>query len=273
MDSPGNDIETISGPADVNALMRAIESKWPDDEQNERIAAFNTLGLIKSKVVYPLRPDPGSFPTLLDGIYIRVDFRSFCYVLEEPLSSDPNSIDNDCSEPGNITRLIELTKPRSNADGFCADGRIQSRLSYQGAAYSATCPAVDPCLPPRGSYVRTGWPGFVYFPGLTCPDANITRRFESGRPFHELVDTASRDARVVAFGSDGSLMDRLGERIGDCQDGVPSGIYVKIPSRSEGSGPDGMQANKESLFIFWMKKAAGYTLFKLLLHDPAVRNS
>lgn len=69
-DSPGNDIEQVSEVSTATGLIDFINGKYQFDN---KIAAFNANGWVKSKINYPITRNTGA--RSLDGLYIRTKFR------------------------------------------------------------------------------------------------------------------------------------------------------------------------------------------------------
>ena len=235
----GNDICRINDISTANALIGRVNELYPGYTDNQNVAAVNTQGEIKSKVVLPLTTGLG-YPTSLDGIYVRTTFRWYNFFpLLDSSGNDIGKIEGgqDC-----VPDLIKACDAEESAAGFNTDGYLKNKV---------VVPPTDKnpnfTKPTQGLYVRVRWPDFVYLPGLDSPfnDIKVLR----GRTLPELIAEARKDSSIVAFNSDGWMKKSLNDTpsdFGSAQTEL-NGIYVKWiidPNTEDSSDED--SSNEDS---------------------------
>ncbi|KAK6347463.1 hypothetical protein TWF718_005305 [Orbilia javanica] len=271
-DSPGNDILQVTDVSVANALMNRIDEIWEDDEENENVAAFNTNGWVKRKVVFPLVGFQEPELTSLHGIYIRTEFRTFNFF---PLRDSPGGdIEQDKNAIDDTPALIRSTRDKANGAGFNTNGWIKNQLDIPPTVAAFKSPW-------QGVYARVCWPDFVYLPGLDSPQNDLKRL--TGKQLWELVSAARLNPQVVAFNTNGWLKTDVAEMPSDLGDstGELGGLYVK---RVQASSPRGQQATAVSdrsgesaaefavrIALFAMKGTA-IVWGKWFISDASVRN-
>lgn len=117
--------------------------------------------------------------------------------------------------------MIRTDSTLSDSAGFNTNGWHKSLITVP-----PTDRPDDLGLPYRGTYVRCGWLGFVYLPGLDSPGHDI-RQLPNNRVL-ELIRAARNDPTVVAVNTAGWLKNNLLDEPHDTGNADRlQGIYVK----------------------------------------------
>ncbi|CAI6047356.1 unnamed protein product [Clonostachys chloroleuca] len=223
MDSPDNNLTQITEVNTSTGLREAVIAKFG---VANNVAAFNTDGYVKSKVVYPLQPGLKQASSLA-GIYIRTAFSDFNFY--PLLDSSGFNIEQTKEFANEIPQLIQKTSSLTNSEGFNTDG--WHKYALEGPPPKSTAPSFKE--PYQGIYYRTGWPDFIFLPGMDSEGYGI--RNVGNLQVSELLDAAREDPEAVAVNTSGWLKSDLNK--GGPSD-IPGaedlkGIYVKL------AGPQG----------------------------------
>ncbi|KAK6541136.1 hypothetical protein TWF694_008508 [Orbilia ellipsospora] len=218
-DSISNDITQVTDASTGPALIGKVNVLHTTYADNRRVAAINTNGWIKSKVIFPLTRVPDS--TSLDGIYVRTTFQGYNFFpLQDSVGGD---LYQDLDSKDNIPDLIAACDKDDNVAGFNTNGWIKNRLVVPPTeAFS------DSAGPTQGLYVRIRWPGFTYLPGLDSPGNDL--RQVKNKTLPELIIEARNDSQVVAFNTDGWMkyaLNNTPSEFTSAQTGL-FGLYVKV---------------------------------------------
>lgn len=228
------------------ALIGRLARIFEDKSNEPEIAAFNTKGQVKSKVVYPLAKGPGQSPSVLDGIYIRTEFRSYNFFpgVDSP-GSDLLQISGAINQ---LPALIQETEGRDNASGFNTNGWIKTKLTIPPTEKPSSF-----TLPTQGTYARVGWSDFVYFPGLDSPLGDIKQL--QGKQIWELVDAARKDSSVLAFNTNGWLKNKLVPEPVEVTSSQPFlyGLYIKLVADDETRSLDQAFFLLKATAMIWAK--------------------
>ncbi|KAK7427290.1 hypothetical protein QQZ08_006226 [Neonectria magnoliae] len=216
-DSIYNDIEQITDVSTATALREGVVAKFTGDN---KIAAFNTDGWIKHRVVYPLVDGPERRSSL-SGIYIRTKFLDFAFYSQN--DSNGNDIRQSANQINNVPQLIRETEAISNSGGFNTNGWHKHTL--QGPPPRAESSFRDPW---QGIYYRICWPDFIHLPGLDSPGNDI-RNVGSDTQLHALLDEARKDPNAIAVNTNGWLKRALIQTDPVDAPGAENlkGIYIK----------------------------------------------
>lgn len=206
MDSASNDIERITDVSTATALREKVVEKFAGDN---KIAAFNTDGWIKSKVRLPPRDTPQRRNSLA-GIYIRTKYLDFAFF--QGRDSPGGDIRQTAAIANDIPQLIAATESLAGSAGFNTDGWHKRSLAAPPPPPSAFFGN-----PWQGIYYRTCWPDFVHLPGLDSPGNNI--RNLGSLQLHQLVAACRSDPNAMAVNSNGDLKRSL----------ITTGEPVEIP--------------------------------------------
>ncbi|EFY85263.1 hypothetical protein MAC_08672 [Metarhizium acridum CQMa 102] len=267
-DSPYNDIEQIKDVSTATALRETVIEKFSGEN---KIAAFNTDGWIKSAVKYPLSSISGGHS--LSGIYIRLKFLDFNFYMGK--DSNGNDVQETASYKDDIPQLIKKTEALSNSGGFNTDGWHKNKLLPPPPP---DAPQLFPD-PWQGIYYRTCWPDFIHLPGLDSPGNDI--RNVGDKQLYELLEEARKDSRAVAANTDGWLKNTL---IKDDPRDFPGaeilkGIYIKYIDPGTWSGSNVVERSgtlsddQESLLgtAFFALKGTVIIWARWLLKDAGTR--
>lgn len=218
-----------------------MDARTAQNPEGHIIAAFNTSGDVKYKIKYPLQDWKGPISSL-DGIYIRTDFSGYNFFPRS--DSYWNDVIDATSDARDIPSLIEgCDKGETNeAYGFNTMGWIKNKITIPP-------PSADYFNDDsQGIYVRTEWPDFIYLPGVVSP-GNVIHRLTGN--VAELIREARKDARVVAFNTNGCMKSNVADEpdIPTQHQNVLFGTYVKVPTESQLLQVDNELLLKISLFI------------------------
>ena len=218
-DSRLNDIARITDVSTATALTGRVSQMYPNHAENQRVAAVNTQGWIKSRVDLPLTQIPGATSSL-QGIYVRTEFRWYTFF---PLyDSNGNDIRQERDGADHIADLIRACEAHDDAIGFNTNGWIKRRVLIP--------PPVRPpgfTRPTQGLYVRVSWPDFVFLPDLDSRWNDIIQY--PSMTTAELVMEARKDSSIVAFNSDGWMKRAVAEEPSEFippETGL-NGVYIK----------------------------------------------
>ncbi|KAI0005798.1 hypothetical protein F4779DRAFT_633209 [Xylariaceae sp. FL0662B] len=175
--SPENGLGQIEGVSTSTGLIEATLERYQGDN---KVAAFNTNGWVKSRVVYPL--------CVLSGIYVQTKFLDYNFY------SNLDSNGNDIKQTPEYTNDI----PAFNANGW-------HKYALEGPPPTASPPSFNE--PYQGVYYRTCWPDFVYLPGLDSPGNNI--RNVGDKQLFALLNEARNDPIAIAVNTGGWLKRSL----------------------------------------------------------------
>lgn len=215
MDSGGNDIEQITEVSTATGLRDFINGKYRFDN---KIAAFNTAGWVKTKVTYPLTKvnyTAGS----VGGTYVRTKFRDFCFFPK--VDSPGNDIGQTPNAKDDVPALIRADNALTQSAGFNTLGWHKSHITVP-----PTVADVFMTEPYQGFYARCCWPDFIHLPGLDSPYNDI-RKISNVQVF-ELIKAARNDPTAVAVNTSGWLKNNLVDNPVDFPGADKlQGIYVK----------------------------------------------
>lgn len=170
---------------------------WPEDK-SQQVAAFNTNGWVKTRVVKNL---VHAFDWALDGLYIRTIFPD--YVFYPRCDSVFGDLVHRPELADNVPGLIAAMNDHTDAAGFNTEGWIKRSVKVPP---SQTPAALD--KPTRGLYVRVEWPGFVFLPFLDSP-GNDSSSLGPDKSTWELIQVARNTPDAVAFNTGGYVKSRL----------------------------------------------------------------
>lgn len=218
LDSTGNDIVQIGDASTATGLKETV-TKWYGTDNN--IAAFNTEGWIKRKVTYPLTAFPG-YAGALDGIYIRLKFKDYTFF--QGVDSNNNDIKETPEAKDDVPELIRIANTLPNGAGFNTSGWHKSVIKRP-----LTVKPPEFVNSWQGTFVRHGWPDFVFLPGLDAPGNDIRRL--QGKRLYELIQACRDDRTAVAINTNGWLKRDIADQPVDfpTADNL-NGVYLKIPT-------------------------------------------
>src|SRR5258705_8987210 len=116
MDAPGHDLE--QGEGNVATLMVQTVLHFPR-ETTAKVAAFNTNGWIKTKVL-PRMSFVRWSDFLLDGLYIRTGF--FGHAFYPRVTSPRNDIERHAGLANNVPALVAIAYTLDKCVGFNTRG-------------------------------------------------------------------------------------------------------------------------------------------------------
>lgn len=246
------------------SLTTEIDARTAQNPKGLEVAAFNTRGYVKSKVHYPLSNFNDA--TSLDGIYIRTDFPGFHFFPQ--CDTWGNDIIDATDKANDIPSLITR----------CEDGEAKGAYAFNTTGWIKNKVTIPPSKSDyfkndfEGIYVRTEWPDFVYLPGIVSPGNDITQI--TGKNVAELIAEARKDARVVAFNTNGWMKSAVASEPESASQprNVLFGTYVKVPVLSQELEADENLLNENALTISLFILKASVTVWAFwLIPDGPVR--
>ncbi|KAI0788254.1 hypothetical protein C8Q74DRAFT_1216687 [Fomes fomentarius] len=256
----GEIIGQITNVSTASALERAVATRYGDNLDLVP-AAFTTEGSVMSWVKYPLVPGAGANTGSLDGIYIRTDFPG--YIFYPYVDSDGNDIRQQTEAIDNVPALVVSSSQQALAAGFNTNAFIKDKIVFP------LTNASEFDTPTKETYVRNGWPDFVFLPGLDSSGADI--HMPTTTDVVALVTEARQNPNIVAFNTHGfqkmSVQTEPTEWPESERFNPLHGVYVKIHPHSTVSARAGLD---NALFAL---KGTALIWSEWFLTDAAVRTN